>query len=93
MSNLIHCDGPNCDKTKDINEPERLGRPGWLMLEQANGPTVDFHDRACLTAWSTGKPAEPTVDDRPCTCVRAQQWPHTKAEHQAYPTSTTVDGL
>lgn len=96
MSNLIHCDGPNCDQVRDPNAPvmRRLGESGWIHVEEGPDDTKDFHSRACLAAWSSqlDTPGIPRPEDRPCTCHAAQYDPHTKAEHQAYPTEQ-VNGL
>jgi hypothetical protein len=88
MSNLIHCDGPDCDQTA-------LCAPDWIRVRQGQmEPVRDFCSRTCLAAWSSGQPRAggmAQLDGQPCTCHRAQADPHTKAEHRAYPT-TTVDG-
>lgn len=94
MSNLIHCDGPDCEQTKPLAGSRRLCDGDWLMLEQGEAlPNLDFHSRACLAAWSSllCSPGIPRPYDQPCTCHRAHTNPHTKADHQAYPTA--VDGL
>lgn len=51
MSNLVHCDGPNCDNTEP--DQRRLCDAPWLRVEQGGGePALDFCSRACLAAWS-----------------------------------------
>ncbi|WP_157432592.1 hypothetical protein [Aeromicrobium sp. Root472D3] len=42
MSNLIHCDGANCAKTKAVRDEPRLCAPGWLMLEQPSHADLDL---------------------------------------------------
>lgn len=97
MSNLIHCDGPGCDEVRDPNAPimRRLDESEWIHVEEGPDDTKDFHSRACLAAWSSllCSPGIPDPQDQPCTCLRAHTDPHIKAEHQAYPTTTVVDGL
>jgi hypothetical protein len=95
MSNLIHCDGPDCDQALNPDDPtdDRLCVGPWIQVGQAGHPRLDFCSQACLAAWSSDRPragGTAQLDGQPCTCHRAQADPHTKAEHQAYP---TVDGL
>lgn len=60
MSNLIHCDGPGCDKTKPIQS--RLCDNAWLMVEQGDvEPPRDFCSRACLAAWSANQAGKSTT--------------------------------
>lgn len=105
MSNLIHCDGPGCDKTKNRDIEPRMCDTPWLHLEQGDRtPVLDFHSQGCLAAWVGGtRPAQTgtrtpeagTPGDQPCTCRRAKADPHSKADHEAYPQlcdTTTVDG-
>lgn len=97
MSNLIHCDGPDCDQTLNPDNPidDRLCAAPWIQISQAGQARLDFHSQVCLAAWSTGKPRPggmAQLGGTPCTCHAAQSDPHTKAEHQAYLTST-VHGL
>lgn len=91
MSNLIHCDGPGCDQVKPLQR--RLCDGDWLMLEQGEMlPNLDFHSRQCLTAFcAIDAPGPASNAEEPCMCNGSQFGPHTKAEHQAYPTK--VDGL
>lgn len=89
MSNLIHCDGPDCNKTKDVAAAPPLCTPSWLMLEQADGlPTLDFCSRGCLAAWSKPRDA---IDDDQCMCDGSQVDPHTVAQHRPRPMG--VNGL
>lgn len=98
MSKLTQCDGPNCDVVLDRTPGkadvarQQVPRSAWLSVS-ASDRMYDFHSRACLAAWSSllCSPGIPSQDGQPCTCHRAQVDPHTKAEHQAYP--TVVDGL
>lgn len=95
MSNLIHCDGSGCDKTKSPTLDQRMCDTPWIHVDQGHGAAErDFCSKECLTNWSTGKPRAAT-DAEPCTCHAAKDQPHSKAEHQAYPQlcdTTTVDG-
>lgn len=55
--------------------------------------TTDRGDRPCLCtphANHTVAQHNGGTDDQPCTCHAAKDRPHTKAQHQAYP--TVVDG-
>lgn len=89
MSQLIHCDGPGCDVTRDPDAPDmrRLGEPSWLKLER-DGVRHDFHDDQCLANWTTGKPRV-TAASAPCICDGAQVDPHTVAQHRPRPTTVT----
>lgn len=99
MSNLIHCDGPGCDKTTMSDLPPRRFDGGpWIHVEQGELTTLDFHSRVCLARWAVGDVGDRArdavrnvLDSQPCTCHNSQIDPHTKAEHQAYP--EVVDGL
>lgn len=98
MSNLIHCDGPGCEKTKSPNDEPRLCTTAWIHVDARDAaPAMDFHDVRCMGEWARQQPDNgPTTvvavnGEAVCTCHRAQLDPHTKAEHQAYP--TVVDGL
>lgn len=96
MSNLIHCDGPGCDETKP--DERRLCDAPWFHVERDDVERPrDFHSEACMARWAVGgvgdsarDVARNVLDNQPCTCHAAQADPHTKAEHQAYP--TVVDG-
>lgn len=92
MSKLIHCDGPDCTKTKDPGLPDmrRLGERGWIHVDQDDGEALDFHDVSCMGMWADDNGGLRRPDGRPCTCNGAHANPHTKAEHQAYPQATTV---
>lgn len=60
MSNLIHCDGPDCGNTEP--DERRLCDEAWLRVEQGGGgPALDFCSRDCLAAWSK-PPVVVTVD-------------------------------
>lgn len=54
MSALVHCDGPDCDQTRDADElTRRLCTPSWIHVEE--GPAVqgrDFHSRECMAKWA-----------------------------------------
>lgn len=107
MSNLIHCDGPDCNVTRDPNLPDMraLGESPWVHVDQGDRlPALDFHDVNCLSRWadqhgglSSGR--RTTAGYQPCMCHGSQVDPHTKAQHQAYPAlceptnTTVVDGL
>lgn len=92
MSNLIHCDGPDCDETKD-NTPgviiRQLCEASWFALER-DGERLDFHDDQCLANWTTGKPRT-AASSQPCMCDGSQIDPHTVAQHR--PRSMGVNGL
>lgn len=53
MTNLIHCDGPDCDKTRDPRVSERLASSyGWFHVETAHDTTLDFCSDVCMAAWA-----------------------------------------
>lgn len=93
MSNLIHCDGPGCDITRDPNLPDMRGlcEPGWLRVQEGPDHPLDFHSVDCLGRWAEAN-GPLRLDGRACTCHGSQVDPHTKSEHQAYPQTTTVTG-
>lgn len=52
MSNLIHCDGPDCERTQNPDVDRRaLCQLPWLTLEQGDD-RYDFHHRDCLVRWA-----------------------------------------
>lgn len=90
--------------TKPINEIDVDGLiiPASMVL--AEGFVISGDGKVTLTLVAASHvtlrytddngPAEHRfeMNDRPCTCHQAQTDPHTKAEHQPYPTEE-VDGL
>lgn len=61
MSALVHCDGPDCDVTRDANyQMLALFEGGWIQLSQGEGVrNLDFHSVACLQAWALEHPDDP----------------------------------
>jgi hypothetical protein len=52
MSNIIRCDGPACDETKDPDAPARLCTVPWIRVEpDGTSSTLDFHADACVVAY------------------------------------------
>lgn len=95
MSTLIHCDGPDCAETSDPRLPDmrRLGEAGWVRLEEGPDRYLrDFHSTSCLCRWAEQNGAGTSPRDEPCTCRRARNHPHTKAEHRAYPHTEIAGG-
>lgn len=93
MSNLIHCDGPGCNKTRapsDGYSIELCALPWIRVNEGTPSRTLDFCSRACLAAWTTGKP-QATSDSQPCTCDGSQLDPHTISQHRPGPGGRTRD--
>lgn len=86
MSNLVHCDGPDCENTEP--DERRLCDAPWLRVEQGGGASsLDFCSRDCLAAWSKAVgPAD--GDDRPCRCSPTAT--HTASQHNVR--ATVVDG-
>jgi hypothetical protein len=67
MSNLTHCDGPNCKERKDESEPTRAwSEASWIKV-QDNWHDFDFHSTECLVAHFTAerKPEPQGHDEKP----------------------------
>lgn len=52
MSDMTHCDGPDCDKTKPRYGARRLRDGPWISLS-SRPDDVDFCGKACAIAWLT----------------------------------------
>jgi hypothetical protein len=53
MSELVHCDGPDCDQVEPADR--RLCDAPWMRLDRGNTdlePMLHFHSRSCLAAWT-----------------------------------------
>lgn len=64
MSNLIHCDNPDCENTRDSSRERRLHERPWLEVQQA-GQRLDFCSLDCMRRWAgpekTSVPSPRTV--------------------------------
>lgn len=64
MSNLTHCDGPNCEERKDDRgvSIRRWGVESWLTV-QSDWQSFDFCSPTCLVAHFAPDRATPPPDD------------------------------
>lgn len=49
MTNLIHCDGPSCHKTK---RARHFYEYDWFEVNQEAAQSLHFCSRSCLAAWA-----------------------------------------
>jgi hypothetical protein len=89
MSALVHCDGPDCEQVEPAQR--RLCDAPWLRLERGDyEPTLHFHSRGCLAAWSLKLTGASPAKSEPCMCDGSQLDPHTVAEHSPRPGRSVV---
>lgn len=55
MSDVRHCDGPNCKEQVPLDEMEIhtiSGAGQWITVERGHGRNLHFHNGICIKVWA-----------------------------------------